>query len=61
MFYYNTSVHTATGFTQQFLMFGEEARVPSQGMIGIPRLEQSPSPSSFRRYRRRSLPYDAAR
>ena len=35
MFSYNTSVHTATGFTPQFLMFGEEARVPSEVIVGI--------------------------
>ena len=60
MFSNNTAVHTSTSFTPQFLMFGEEARVPSEVMIGIPKLEQNPSAYSFRRYQRLSLAYDAA-
>ena len=61
MFSYNTSVHTETGFSPQFLMFGEEARVQSEAIIGIPKLEQNPSAYSFRRYQPLSLAYDAAR
>ena len=61
MFSYNTSMHTATGFTPVFLVFGEEARVPSEVIIGIPELERNPSPYSFRCYQRLSLAYDAAR
>ena len=61
MFSYNTSVHTAMGFSPQFIMFGEHARVPSEGNIGIHKLEQNPSAYSFRRYQRLSLLYNAAR
>ena len=57
MFAYNRSMHTATGFTPQFLMFGEGARVPSEVIIGIPKLEQNPSAYLFRLYQRHSLAY----
>ena len=61
MFSNNTSVHTATCFTPQFLMFGEEARIPSEVFIGILKLEQNPLGYSFRCYQRLSLAYNAAR
>ena len=56
MFSFDTSVHTATGNTPYLLMFGEEARVPSEVIVDILTLEQTPSAYSFRRYRRLSLP-----
>ena len=36
MFSYNTSLHTAMGFTPQFLMFAEEAPVPSEVITPSP-------------------------
>ena len=61
MFSYNTSVHNSTGITLQFLMFGEEGRVPSEVIISIPPLEQTTSAYTFRRFKQLSLAYDAAR
>ena len=39
VFAYNTSVHRSTGFTPHYLMYGAEARVPSEIIIGCPRVE----------------------
>ena len=36
---YNTSVHTTTGFTPFFLMFGQQAKLPVELMYGIPETE----------------------
>ena len=47
MFSYNTSVHTAPGFTPQFLMFGEEGRVTSEVGIGIASWNRSLQPIRF--------------
>ena len=49
MFSYTSSMHSATGFTPQFLIFGEQARVPSEVIGGTPRLEQRHSGYSFPR------------
>ena len=54
-------MHTATGFTPQYLLFVEEARVRSAVIVGIPKLEKNPSTYSFRRYQRLSIAYDAGR
>ncbi|KAF0153184.1 MAG: hypothetical protein FD188_3384, partial [Ignavibacteria bacterium] len=43
IFAYNTSVHSTTGFTPFFLMFGTEARIPAEIIVGTPKLENSPS------------------
>ena len=59
MFSYNATVHSGTGFTPQFLMFGEESRVPSEVIVGIPTLQQTASAYSFRRYQRLSLAYNS--
>ena len=48
-------MHTALGFTAQFLMFEEEALVPSEVIVGIPQLEGNPSAYSFLRYQRLSI------
>ena len=42
-------------------MLGEEARVPTEVIIGIHKLEQNTSDYSVRRDQRLSLAYDAAR
>ena len=36
MLAYNTSVHSTTGYTPHYLMFGREARVPLQTMYPLP-------------------------
>ena len=61
LFAYNTSVHTATGFTPQFLMMGSEARVPSEVQIGIPPAELSSSSFAYNRYKKLELAYESAR
>ena len=58
---YNTSVHSVTDFTPQFLMFGEEARVPIDVIVLNLKLEQKPSSYSFLGYQRLSLVSDAGR
>ena len=47
VFAYNTSVHSATGFTPFFLMFGEEARIPCQILFGKSLEKPSETPASF--------------
>ena len=60
MFSYNTTVHSATGYTPQFLMFGEEARMPSEVIVGLPASELTPFAYAFQRYRNLSIAYEAA-
>ena len=43
VFAYNTTEHSTTGFTPYFLMFGEEARIPSEFIVGRPPLENTPA------------------
>ena len=43
MFAYNTSVHSKTGFTPYFLMFGVEARFSSEILVGLPEMERTPA------------------
>ena len=61
VFAYNTSVHRSTGFSPYFLMFGVEARVPSEILIGLPPLEDSPSSFAFQRYLELGPVYEAVR
>ena len=43
VFAYNTSVHSTTHFTPFFLMFGIEARIPPEIVVGRPPFEQKPA------------------
>ena len=61
MFAYNTSVHSTTGFTPYFLMFGAEARIPSEISVGLPEMERTPAGYAFERYQKLGVPYEAAR
>ena len=47
MFAYNASVHRTTGFTPIFLMFGVEARIPSEILVGLPEIERNPAAYAF--------------
>ena len=49
IFAYNTSMHSTTGFTTYFLMFGVEARVTRQILVAIPEMERTPAVSAFHR------------
>ena len=61
VFAYNTSVHTATGFFLYYLMFGTEARVPSEIIIGLPPLEKTPASFAFWRYKQLEVIYQVVR
>ena len=61
MFAYKTSVHTTTGFTPYFLMFGVEARIPSEILVGLPGMERTPAAYAFQRYQKLGVAYEAAR
>ena len=43
VFAYNTSVHSSTHFTPFFLMFGTEARIPAEIVVGRPPFELKPA------------------
>ena len=60
IFVYNTSVHSTTGITPYLLMFGVEALVPSEILIGLPEMERTPAPYAFKRYQKSGVPYEAA-
>ena len=38
-FAYNTSVHSRTGFSPYILIFGVEARIPREILVGLPEME----------------------
>ena len=61
MFAYNTSVHSTIGFTPYFLMFGVEARIPSEILVGLPEMERRPGAYAFQRYQKLGGPNEAAR
>jgi hypothetical protein len=46
VFAYNTTEHSATGFTPQYLTFAQEARIPSAIVIGPPERENPASLAS---------------
>ena len=58
---YNTSVHSTTGFTPYFLIFGVEARVPSENLVGLPEMERTAAASAYQRYQKLGVAYEAAR
>ena len=43
VFAYNTSIHSTTHFTPFFLMFGTEAKIPPEIVVGRPQFEQKPA------------------
>ena len=51
-FAYNKSLHSTMGFTPYFLMFGEQARVPSEILLGLPEIERRPAAPAFQRYQK---------
>ena len=55
MFAYNTNVHSTTGFTPYFLMFGVEAHIPSEILAGLPEMEHTPAAYAFQRYQKLGL------
>ena len=61
MFAYNTSVHSTTGFTPYFLMFGVEARVPSEILRGLPEIVRTPAAYAFQRYQKLGVASEADR
>ena len=56
----NTSVHNTAGFTPYFLMFGVEARLASEILIGLSELERRPAAYAFRRYQKLAAADEAA-
>ena len=61
MFAYNTSIHSTTGFTPQMLMFGGEARIPSEIIVGRSEKDQSPASFAFTRCKTLIKAYNVAR
>ncbi len=52
---YNTSVHSGTGHTPFFLMFGAEARTPAELIFGVPENPDPESPGSVAQTRYREM------
>ena len=50
LFAYNTSVHSTTGFTPYFHIFGVEEHIPSDILVGFPEMEPTPAGYAFYRY-----------
>ena len=46
-FSYNTSIHSSTSFTPFFLMYGQEAHLPTDILNGRPPVENAQTPASF--------------
>ena len=61
MFAYNTTVHSTTGFTQNFLMFGVEARILCEILGGLPENQSRPAAYAFQRYQKLGVGYEAPR
>ena len=61
MFAYNTRVQSTTGFTPYFLMYGVDARVPSEILVGLPEMERTPAGYAFHRYQKLDVAYEAVR
>ena len=61
IFSYNTSVHSSTLFTPFFLMFGVEARIPAEIILGRPPFENSPSSYALSQSKTLELAYENAR
>ena len=60
MFAYNTCLHSTTGFTPYFLMFGVEARVTCEFLVGLPEMERTPAAYAFQRYQKLGVSYVTA-
>ena len=61
LFAYNTSVHSSTGFTPYFLMFGQEAKTPIEFVLGRPNELQTPVFFAQERIKHLEAAYSAAR
>ena len=61
IFAYNTSVHSTTGVTPYFLMFGVEARIPSEILVVLPEMEHTAAAFAFPRYQKLGVAYEAGR
>ena len=61
MFAFKTSLHSTMGFPPSFFMFGVEARVFSEILLGLPEMERTPAADAFQLYQKLGLAYEAAR
>ena len=52
MFAYNTSLHSTSGFTPDVLMFGVEARIPSEILVCLREIERTPAGEAIQRYQK---------
>ena len=59
MFAYQ-SVHSATDFSPDFLLFGVEARVHSEIRVGLPGMERTPAAFAFHRFQKLGIANEAA-
>ena len=61
MFAYNSTVNSSTGFTPSFLIFGVEARIPSEILVGLPEMERRPAGYALHRYQKLGVASEAPR
>ena len=61
MIAYNTNVHSTTGFTSYILMFGAEARIPSEILVSLLEIKRTPAALAFLRSHKLGLAYEWAR
>ncbi|MEK7747619.1 MAG: DDE-type integrase/transposase/recombinase, partial [Nitrospirota bacterium] len=61
VFAYNTSVHSSTSFTPQYLMFGSEARMPGELLVGLPELLETPASLAYRQYKELESAFESTR
>jgi len=61
VFAYNSTIHSLTGFTPFYLMFGSEARFPGELLATHPVEDETPSSYAFKHHRNLELAFSSAR
>ena len=47
--HYNTRLHSTTGFTPSFHMFGVQARIPSEILVFLHEMDSTPTAYAYQR------------